>query len=362
MTEGIFRHHDTVLIAGIATMVVDRLAESEREPGRHAHGGIERRCRRDRAHRREPLRVDEVHSVDGAAYRQHAVHTREGTRVADPAEGRELGRMRRPRVDEPRGERETRVHDDGRGDRRRIGERDPVEARDRVVRAGEVGGNRRRDPRLVLLGQPDPEVDAEWISDLAAEERPDRLPGDAAHDLADEVAEGERVVAVARARLPEWFHLGQPPDDEVPVEVARVGDGLAKADETGLVREQHPHGDRVLAVLGELGPVGRDGRVEVEVAARHEHVGAQRRRTFGARPNDTNRVVFPGAPGRGVGDATPQVDNRLTVDRDAHRRTDLAALGEVAVELVADGLESRGTQTVARHGRDVTTREQTIQR
>ena len=46
----------------------------------------------------------------------------------------------------------------------------------------------------------------------------DGLAADAAHDLADEEAEGKRVVARVRARLPRGRHCSSGADDALPVE------------------------------------------------------------------------------------------------------------------------------------------------
>ena len=230
---------------------------------------------------------------------------------------------------------------------RRIGHRDPVEGRDDVARLRERRGNRRRDAPFVRLGKSDPQVEIERFGNLLAKERAERATGDAAHDLADEMAVRERVVAVARAGRPQRRLLGEPVHDELPVAVPVLGNRLRERGEPGLMCEQHAHGDRVLAVLRELRPVRRDRRVEVELAARDEHVRAQRGGALGARPDHADRVAFPRPPGRGVGAPAPEVDDRLAVERHADGGADLAALGEVAFERVADRLELR----IARAGR-----------
>ena len=59
-----------------------------------------------------------------------------------------------------------------------------------------------RDAVVALGRSADVEVGAERAGDLLREERADRLARDAAHDLADEVALRDRVVARRGARLP----------------------------------------------------------------------------------------------------------------------------------------------------------------
>ena len=60
----------------------------------------------------------------------------------------------------------------------------------------------RCDPWLVLLGQPDPELEPERLGELVVEERAEAAAVDPPHDLADEMPVGERVVTVRHARLP----------------------------------------------------------------------------------------------------------------------------------------------------------------
>ena len=208
-----------------------------------------------------------------------------------------------------------------------------VEARDDVAGRGN-GGDRRRDARHVRVRQTDPQVETERTGDLLAEERADRATRRASHELTDQVTEREGVVPVSRSGLPERLLLGEPSGDQVPVEVAILGDRVAERGETGLVREQHADRHPVLAVRRELGPVLADAPVERQLSPRHEHVRAQRRRTLGARPDDPDRVALPRAARRRIGDTAPEVDDRFAGERDAHRAADLAPFGEVAVELV----------------------------
>ena len=65
-------------------------------------------------------------------------------------------------------------------------------------------------------------------------------------------------------------------------------------------REQPAHRDRVLAARRELGPVARDGRVEVERAALDQAVGAERRHALRHRVDVHERVApATGACARG---------------------------------------------------------------
>jgi hypothetical protein len=207
------------------------------------------------------------------------------------------------------------------GDRAGVGHAHGVERRQRLVRRRRLRGDARGDAWLLLLGQADPEVEPGRLGNLRAEERAERVAGDAPQDLADEMPEDQRVVAVARARR----------------------------SKAGLVVEHHPDGDPVLAALGELRPVPRHRRMQVDDAAGREDVRAQCGGTLGAGPDQHERVLVPRRLRIGVGDATPQVDDRLAVNRHADRGAHLAALGEVALELLPHGREPRRCRPLCRH-------------
>jgi hypothetical protein len=85
------------------------------------------------------------------------------------------------------------------------------------------------------------------------------------------------------------------------VEVAEAVDRelLVQAHEPGLVGEQLADRDALLAVLRELGPVARDGRVVVEVASRVGDRDRHRGDALGGGMDDDHRVFFPRGIARG---------------------------------------------------------------
>src|SRR5581483_10535094 len=109
--------------------------------------------------------------------------------------------------------------------------------------------------------------------------------------------------------------------------------------QAGLVVEEQADRDRLLARLGELGPVAGDGGVEVEQAARDEDVAAKGGSALGAGPDQADRVALPRPARRTIGEAAPQIDDNFPIDSHADGRADLAALLEIALELRADGGE-----------------------
>jgi len=114
---------------GSRPAVVDRLAETERPAGRHVHRGVDRRCRATAAIVTSPspsTRRTPSTSPPSASTRYIRASARA---LATPPERRQLGRVGLPRVDEAGKQGQPGVHHDHQPDRRRVGERDAVEAR-----------------------------------------------------------------------------------------------------------------------------------------------------------------------------------------------------------------------------------------
>src|ERR1035437_2566048 len=107
------------------------------------------------------------------------------------------------------------------------------------------------------------------------------------------------------------------------------------------MREHVAHRDRLLAVDRKLGPKARDRRVRVESSTLDQEVGTDRGDTLGGREHEHDGFLPPRRVRARVRDPAPKVDHRLAIAVHTHRRADLAALVEVARELVEDGLVSR---------------------
>src|SRR5205823_4525195 len=125
---------------------------------------------------------------------------------------------------------------------------------------------------------------------------------------------------------------------------------LAQRGQPGLVAEEHADSHLLLAGLAELGPVARDRGVEVELPPRDQDVGAQGNRPLGAGPEQADGVALPRPARAALGDAAPQVRDRLALDDDADRGADLAAFREVARELLLDRPKGGVTGTLDVHG------------
>lgn len=202
----------------------------------------------------------------------------------------------------------------------------------------------------MLLRQPDPEVQPQRAGHLLAEERAQRAPAHPPDHLANEKPEGQPVVPVTGAGPPERFLGRQRLGHEAPVVEGSRRQRLAQGRQACLVIErvadQHP----VLAVLFERWPVGAHRGVHVKVPTGGEHVGAERGRTFGARPDIPDRVLLPRPAAGRIGRAAPQVDQSLTLHHHTDRRANLAPFGEAALELLAYLRKTRFACALDRHG------------
>src|SRR6266508_4063764 len=333
MAERLVAEQDGLPVGHRQVPVVDRLVEPERPARRHEQHGVDRRGRADRAHHGDLGRVHQRCT----AQRERPVHTGQAARVGDATDRSDLGRVCRPAVRlTGHGHVPAGVGQHQRLDRGGIGERRHVQAGHRVAGAGRVGRDRGSHPLLVLLGQPDPEVQPERSGHLVPEVRAERAAAHPPDHLADQEAEGQPVVAVTGTRTPERFLTSQRVDHELPVVEAAGRQGFPDGRQPRLVAQQVADQDAVLAVLGELRPVRRDRSIDIELAARREQVRAQRHRALGGRPYVADRVlgpwlVRPGGP-------APQIDHCLSVERHAHRRPDLAGLLTAVGRVPAAGL------------------------
>ena len=221
--------------------------------------------------------------------------------------------------------------------------------RAQVLRVGDVGDN-AGDPGLVRLRQPDLEVEPEPAGHFVPEKGAQRGARYPAYHFADQEPERQAVVTVLQTGSPEGRLRGERTGHQFPVVERARRKFVSHGGQASLVAEQHPGTDRLLAVARELRPVPAHRGIEVKVAAVGKDVRAQGRRPLGARPDDDRGVLVPGAAGFHLGGAAPQIDDGFPVHDDRHGGAGLAALGEVALELLAYLGEARVAGSLDGHG------------
>jgi hypothetical protein len=202
-----------------------------------------------------------------------------------------------------------------------------------------------RDQPLLGRRCADARVQPERFGDLLVEEDPDAPAGDAAHDLAEQPAEGQGVIPKAGAGLPGGSSRSQSVGDRVvvvpasavqPQKLLRTGE----AKDSGRVGEHVPDQHLLLAARRESRPVGAHWRVDIDLSPVHQDLHAQRGESFGQRHQHRAGVRRPwlARPGR----TTPKVNDRHAVDVGAKRTPAVAQIGHVLLERLAHGLEARG--------------------
>jgi hypothetical protein len=166
-------------------------------------------------------------------------------------------------------------------------------AKNRFRGGGSESRGEQRHPWVGLFGCPDVVVlrDTERRGDLIGEKRPERLAGDTAHDLPDQVALGETVVAGGGAGLPPGFLLREQLSGPFLVVDVVEGHVLSPAGQTGGVTQQLPHPDPGLAGCAELGPVIGHRRIQVQLTAISKEERAQRGHRLGRGEAIRDRVA-----------------------------------------------------------------------
>ena len=122
-----------------------------------------------------------------------------------------------------------------------------------------------------------------------------------------------------------------------PIEVGDHAaiDGLVEREEPGLMSQELADGDRLLAVLRELRPVGGDPLLVVEPPAGVGECQGHRRQALGGRVDDDHRVPFPRFARLLVSNAAPEIDDLLAAEIDTAGATQLTASSKVLGERVA---------------------------
>ena len=291
-------------------------------------------------------------SVPCALLLEHGFAARARTAAArrstSPPQREHATAPRRPsgrcRARRPRGSRRGATHRPTTARRRAAGWR-ACGSRCCPGRAPSIGERRRRDhvgdAVVVLRAEADVEVGAERPGDLLGEERADRCAGDAADDLADEVALRDRVVAGRGARLPPRLLRGEQRRSPSP---SRRGPRAASAPASPTGPAVWPAGGgprRPPCRAAELGPVARDRRVRGRARRGRRGQRAQRRHRLGRRPDVDDRVGFPRRRCGPRRSAAPDVDDGLAVEADSRHSLRRRRRVEAGRQCVAHALEPR---------------------
>src|SRR5262249_31091613 len=106
------------------------------------------------------------------------------------------------------------------------------------------------------------------------------------------------------------------------------------------VGQQPAHECPRLSGLPELRPVVDHRRVEVQLAALRQQMGANGTDPFARRVHQSQRVPVPFTPGRDISDAAPDIDILAALHIQAERRPHITMQREVSGEGLSDAFVS----------------------
>ena len=180
--------------------------------------------------------------------------------------------------------------------------------------------------------------------DLRAQERADRLAANPAHDLAQQIALIMDVIGRPGAGLPQGLLILQRLHIGLAVEhAAGIQPVVGEHRNSGGVIEDMTDEDPVLAVLREFRPVGRDRRIDIDLAAVDQHVEADAGDALGDRHHADRGMGVPRLGLVAVAIAAPQIDHRLAVDDHRNGRTRLVLDPVILLEGLEHRLKARIT-------------------
>ena len=131
-------------------------------------------------------------------------------------------------------------------------------------------------------GHADKDIFCKRHGDLVVEEVAQTPPlgVDPTQELTFIEPERDRVVRLSRSGLPRWLLPGEHERETIQIGDQVAIDRLVKGKQSGLVAEQLPDNDLLLALLSELGPVRRHPLVIIQPPTRMSQRERHRSQTF----------------------------------------------------------------------------------
>ena len=196
-------------------------------------------------------------------------------------------------------------------------------------------------------------LDAERLRDLDARQLGQALPGDSPREARHEPAVGDRVISRAR-RGRRYRALRQLVlETDVVEQVFGLAGHGAHARQSGPMRQEVPDGHARLAPGGELGPIGGDWLVVVQLTAVGQSVDDRGGHALGGREADRERVGRPWPGAVAVGVAGPEVHDRLPAQAHGQRSATTGTVHQ-ALERARNGLEPGCRLSSVRQGGEST--------
>ncbi|MNN47827.1 hypothetical protein D3C81_1622660 [compost metagenome] len=205
-----------------------------------------------------------------------------------------------------------------------------------------------RDAVELLISQTDMEIQPQRLGDPRHDGIARSAAIDPANQFADQPTEGDRRVAVRAIWRPPGLFLRQCIGHRLPV-VERFGrEHPAQRRQTGAMAEQLAHRNALLAGGGELRPVVRHRRIQLQPALADQLQQGNAGECLGAGEQVENGVSLPLLTRLPPCAARPEIDDHLAANLDAQRRATLLMI----VEEPCEGVGNRHERFVAMTLRD----------
>ncbi|MNE29056.1 hypothetical protein D3C80_1225240 [compost metagenome] len=232
-----------------------------------------------------------------------------------------------------------RVGEGPRGHGFRLAHRDLQQALGRCIAHIALAPGDMRHPVELFVGQPYVEIQAQRLGDSGHDRFSRPTPIGTANQLADQPTVRDGGIAMAFARCPPGCFGCQGVDHGLPVVEGFGGQQLAQGRQARLMAQQLAQGDGLLAGCGELRPITRYGRVQLQLALGDQLQDRHCRECLGAGKQIGDGVAVPGTAGVLVCSTGPQVQHGLPTDLHAQRSTALLPIIEQRGEGFAHGFE-----------------------
>ena len=149
------------------------------------------------------------------------------------------------------------------------------------------------------------------------------------------------MIGLACSRRPRGSLPRQNDGEAIEVGDNAAIDGRVEREQAGLMGEELPDGDALLALLCELRPVHADPLVVVDPPAGMSEGQRHGGESLGRRVDDHHGVPLPRLGRLAVANAAPEIDDLLAVAVGAARAAELTPADEVGDKCVPHSLESR---------------------
>ena len=183
-------------------------------------------------------------------------------------------------------------------------------------------------------------VDPERLDNFFLYEGPERSAFriGTAHDLGNHPAKGQTLVPIARARLEHWWQTGDRINHPVIISESLGRDSFGHLPHAGAVMQYMANCQLVLSVGRKFRPITRHRRVIVHQPARGLDMQSGRSDRLDDGESGEQRVRLHLSSRRGVGDAGPDINDKVAVRVGSDLNADFAAFPDGTLHRISKWL------------------------